>query len=73
MKSILQEMALYTKKEDACGLFEVLQDEADGSHFILHEQWASHGGFQAHFKTEHFLRLIPHIMSQPLRNQRPSF
>jgi len=60
---LFKELVEKTNKEDGCVSYSLYRDNADETHFMMHEIWESQQHLDAHFKAEHFTRIIPRIKS----------
>ncbi|MDR1822090.1 MAG: antibiotic biosynthesis monooxygenase [Oscillospiraceae bacterium] len=59
-----REMIEATHKLDAgCISYALHRDLADPTHYTMLEEWESQESLDSHLKSEHFLRLIPQIMT----------
>jgi quinol monooxygenase YgiN len=47
-----------SRKEKGCQHYEVLQDAENPRQFVFYERWKSVKDLEAHFKTEHFKKLV---------------
>lgn len=54
-KNFLTEMAIHSKKEDACIQYDLHQDKENPTLFIFHEIWKSEGGLALH-NTRPYIR-----------------
>ena len=61
--AVFKELAEPTKKEAGCIQYEMYQDEASSTTFVLLEQWMNKASFDAHLESEHFKRIIPLILA----------
>lgn len=68
LKSILNNMVLNTRKEEACEKYELQQGLQDETVFIFHEIWKSKEGLDAHnqqpYITE-FVEKAPELLEKP--------
>jgi len=68
LKSILDNMVLNTKKEEACEKYELQQGLEDETVFIFHEIWKSKEGLDTHNQQSYikeFAEKAPGILDKP--------
>ena len=68
LKSILDNMVLNTRKEEACEKYELQQGLEDETVFIFHEIWKSKEGLDAHnqqFYIKEFVEKAPDLLEGP--------
>ncbi|MFC4162330.1 putative quinol monooxygenase [Epilithonimonas zeae] len=68
LKSILDNMVLNTKKEEACEKYELQQSLDDEAVFIFHEIWKSKEGLDAHNQQpyiQEFVEKVPDLLEKP--------
>ena len=69
MSSIVLKLAAQSRKERGCLGYEVLQNYAEPSVFVLYEEWDSEAALDAHNTTPHFFAAVTQaqpILAQPL-------
>lgn len=54
--AILRELAVASRAEPGCLGFEAARGE-DGTSFVLYEKWRDQAALDAHYASEHFVRL----------------
>jgi quinol monooxygenase YgiN len=54
---ILAQLASLSRLEKGCRGFEVARSNDDPRVFVLYEQWADRNALDAHYATEHFIKL----------------
>ena len=59
--ALLGELAVASRSEAGCLLYEVGRNEAEPDRFVLLERYADQAAFEAHQQTEHYTRLVPYI------------
>ena len=58
VERLLRELADASRREAACGGFDVCRGGADNpGTFVLFEKWRDQAALDAHYQTEHFQRL----------------
>jgi len=68
LKSILDNMVLNTRKEEACEKYELQQSLDDETVFIFHEIWKSKEGLDAHNQQSYileFVEKVPDLLENP--------
>ncbi|WP_312419229.1 putative quinol monooxygenase [Epilithonimonas sp.] len=68
LKSILDNMVLNTRKEEACEKYELQQSLDDETVFIFHEIWKSKEGLDAHNQQpyiQEFVEKVPDLLENP--------
>lgn len=68
LKSILDNMVLNTRKEEACEKYELQQNLDDETVFIFHEIWKSKEGLDAHNQQSYikeFVEKVPELLEKP--------
>jgi len=68
LKSILENMVLNTRKEEACEKYELQQGLDDETIFIFHEIWKSKEGLDAHNQQSYikeFVEEAPALLDKP--------
>jgi len=68
LKSILDNMVLNTRKEEACEKYELQQSLDDKTVFIFHEIWKSKDGLDAHNQQSYikeFVEKAPDLLENP--------
>jgi len=68
LKSILENMVLNTRKEEACEKYELQQSLEDETVFIFHEIWKSKEGLDAHNQRSYireFVEKAPDLLAKP--------
>ncbi|MPT30360.1 MAG: antibiotic biosynthesis monooxygenase [Chryseobacterium sp.] len=68
LKSILDNMVLNTRKEEACEKYELQQSLDDETVFIFHEIWKSKEGLDAHNQQSYiqeFVEKVPDLLEKP--------
>jgi len=68
LKSVLDNMVLNTKKEEACEKYELQQSLDDEAVFIFHEIWKSKEGLDAHNQQpyiQEFVEKVPDLLEKP--------
>ncbi len=68
LKSILDNMVLNTRKEEACEKYDLQQSLDDETIFIFHEIWKSKDGLDAHNQklyTQEFVGKVPDLLEKP--------
>lgn len=68
LKSILNNMVLNTRKEEACEKYELQQDLDDETVFIFHEIWKSKEGLDVHNQQSYikeFVEKAPEFLQKP--------
>jgi Uncharacterized conserved protein len=68
LKSILDNMVLNTRKEEACEKYELQQILDDETVFIFHEIWKSKEGLDAHNQQSYileFVEKVPDLLEKP--------
>ena len=68
LKSILDNMVLNTRKEEACEKYALQQGLDDETIFIFHEIWNSKEGLDAHNKQSYikeFVEKAPELLEEP--------
>ncbi len=68
LKSILYNMVLNTRKEEACEKYDLQQSLDDETIFIFHEIWKSKDGLDAHNQkpyTQEFVEKVPDLLEKP--------
>jgi len=68
LKSILDNMVLNTRKEEACEKYELQQSLDDETVFIFHEIWKSKEGLDAHNQQpyiQEFVEKVPELLEKP--------
>jgi len=68
LKSILDNMVLNTRKEEACEKYELQQGLDDEAVFIFHEIWKSKEGLDAHNQQSYikeFVEKAPELLEKP--------
>ncbi|SDF06395.1 putative quinol monooxygenase [Epilithonimonas hungarica] len=68
LKSILDNMVLNTRKEEACEKYELQQSLDDETVFIFHEIWKSKDGLDAHNQQSYikeFVEEAPDLLENP--------
>jgi len=68
LKSILYNMVLNTRKEEACEKYELQQSLDDETVFIFHEIWKSKEGLDAHNQQpyiQEFVEKVPDLLEKP--------
>jgi len=68
LKSILDNMVLNTRKEEACEKYELQQSLDDETVFIFHEIWKSKEGLDAHNQQpyiQEFVEKVPDLLEKP--------
>jgi len=58
---LYKEMVAETRKEDGCIQYDLLRDDKDETHFVFVETWESQAHLEAHFKSAHFVKIIPAV------------
>lgn len=67
LKSILDNMVLNTRKEEACEKYELQQSLDDETVFIFHEIWKSKEGLDAHNQQpyiQEFVEKVPDLLEK---------
>lgn len=70
LKSILDNMVLNTRKEEACEKYELQQCLDDETVFIFHEIWKSKEGLDAHNQQSYikeFVQKAPGLLEEPAK------
>lgn len=70
LKSILDNMVLNTRKEEACEKYELQQGLEDETVFIFHEIWKSKEGLDAHNQQSYikeFAEKVPELLEEPAK------
>lgn len=68
LKAILENMVLYTRKEEACEKYDLQQGLEDETVFIFHEIWKSKEGLDAHNQQAYikeFVEKAPTLLDKP--------
>ncbi|MDP9957929.1 quinol monooxygenase YgiN [Epilithonimonas hungarica] len=68
LKSVLDNMVLNTRKEEACEKYELQQSLDDETVFIFHEIWKSKDGLDAHNQQSYikeFVEKAPDLLENP--------
>ncbi|WDF46581.1 putative quinol monooxygenase [Chryseobacterium sp. KACC 21268] len=68
LKSILDNMVLNTRQEEACEKYELQQGLEDEAVFIFHEIWKSKEGLDAHNQQSYikeFVEKAPELLEEP--------
>lgn len=68
-KNFLTEMALHSKKEDACIQYDLHQDKENPTLFIFHEIWESEEGLALHNTRPYirgFVERASEILAEPV-------
>jgi len=68
LKSILENMVLNTRKEEACEKYELQQGFEDETIFIFHEIWKSKEGWDSHNQQSYikeFIEKAPDLLEKP--------
>jgi len=68
LKSILDNMVLNTRKEEACEKYELQQSLDDETVFIFHEIWKTKEGLDAHNQQpyiQEFVEKVPDLLEKP--------
>lgn len=68
LKSVLNNMVLNTRKEEACEKYDLQQGLDDESIFIFHEIWKSKEGLDAHNQQPYireFVEKAPELLEKP--------
>ncbi|MFC0343151.1 putative quinol monooxygenase [Epilithonimonas hispanica] len=68
LKSILDNMVLNTRKEEACEKYELQHSLDDETVFIFHEIWKSKEGLDAHNQQpyiQEFVEKVPDLLENP--------
>lgn len=68
LKTILENMVLNTRKEDACEKYELQQGLDDETVFIFHEIWKSKEGLDSHNEQSYikeFVEKAPALLEKP--------
>ncbi|ABC30964.1 uncharacterized conserved protein [Hahella chejuensis KCTC 2396] len=60
----LAQLQADTQTEPGCLTFQVFQDAADPTHFVLWEAWTSPGALDQHFAYEHTQRYMTLNLTQ---------
>lgn len=50
-----------TRKENGCIKYELFEDSTKNTTFSIIEEWENMSVLEAHFKSEHFTRIIPQL------------
>jgi len=61
VKPLFAELVAKTNKENGCISYSLYQDAGDETHFMMFEEWESDEALAAHFKAEHFTRIVPQL------------
>lgn len=61
VREILTALVDVTRREPGCLSYELLQNHADKTEFVVVEQWASAAAEQAHFMTPHLLTALQQL------------
>ncbi len=56
---LYEDLVKRTRKEDGCISYNLFRDVNDRSILTMIEEWESPEAWEAHKKTEHFIRLVP--------------
>lgn len=68
LKTILDNMVLNTRKEEACEKYDLRQGLEDETVFIFHEIWKSKEGLDAHNQQSYikgFVEKAPDLLEKP--------
>ncbi len=68
LKSILDNMVLNTRKEEACEKYELQQSLDEETIFIFHEIWKSKEGLDVHNQQpyiQEFVEKVPELLEKP--------
>jgi quinol monooxygenase YgiN len=69
LKTLLQDLVVYSKKEEACLQYELYQSAEDENIFIFHETWQSQKGLDQHNGQPYIQDLIlkmPELTALPM-------
>ncbi len=58
---LIRELIAGTRKEAGNISYTLYQDREHEGEFVLLEQWLDQESLNAHFKTEHFMNIVPQI------------
>lgn len=58
MKTLLQELVVESRKENACLQYDLHQDKGNQNVFIFHEIWENQEGWDFHNSQTHIARFI---------------
>jgi len=58
MKTVLQQLVVESRKENACLQYDLHQDQGNRNVFIFHEIWESRDGWNLHNSQPHIARFI---------------
>ena len=61
VREILTALVDVTRREPGCLSYELLQNHADKTEFVVVERWASAAAEQAHFMTPHLLTALQQL------------
>lgn len=61
VREILTALVDVTRREPGCLSYELLQNHADKTEFVVVERWASAAAEQAHFMTPHLLAALQQL------------
>lgn len=70
LKSVLENMVVNTKKEEACEKYDLQQGLEDEMVFIFHEIWKSKEGLDAHNQQayiQEFVDKAPQLLEEPAK------
>jgi quinol monooxygenase YgiN len=67
MREILLRLCRESRKESGCLSYDMLQNHAEPTVFVLHEEWESAARLDAHNKTPHFAEAV--TQAQPMLAQ----
>ena len=61
--ALARELVLETRKESGCIRYELCQNQKKDTHVALLEEWESQTALDAHFRTPHFVHLVPKLQA----------
>lgn len=60
-RKLADELIENTRKEKGCIEYSLFRDRNNKDNFCFVEKWESVEDLKAHFKSEHFMRIVPEI------------
>jgi quinol monooxygenase YgiN len=61
--TLAKELVLETRKEKGCISYELFRNKEQNTHIAFIEEWESQSAVDEHFKTPHFVDLVPKLQA----------